>query len=139
MRAASEAKSRTSIIDPRVAESSRLPEATDKAFTIGYSNYRDDLCQIKSMKVSYIRKVFEHHKAIGKCTSEPEIFELPFDIKSVGLNGHYKKYASKLTPDIELNEFDAGEYRGFFYIDRTNKVLEMVALDYHPEDGKNKK
>jgi hypothetical protein len=61
------------------------------------------------------------------------------DIKRVTIKNHYKKYVSKLTPDIELSEFDAGSYRGFFFIDRTLKIIQMLAVDIHPEDNKQTK
>lgn len=139
MRKAAEKKQQTKFLSPKVGESRSIPEEGSKYFTIGYQHYREDLCQIKSMPVSPIRKVFEHHRGVGRCLNVKDIYSLPYDIKRITIRGHYTKYASKLSPDVELNEFDAGPYRGFFYIDRTNHTLEMIAVDYHPEDKKQKK
>jgi hypothetical protein len=132
----------------RIEANARLPEGVaknneddddDQRFTIGHQFYRDDLCTVKSMKISYLRKVFEGYKNISRCITEQEVFGLPMDVKGVTINNHYKKYISQLTPDTELNEFDAGDYRGFFFIDRSLKVVQMVAVDIHPEDKKQTK
>lgn len=138
-RAAENKRQATNFLSPAFGESASIPDEGNKRFTIGYQHYREDLCKIKSMPIASIRKVFEQHKGVGKCFSERDIYNLPFDVKQITLRGHYTKYASKLSPDVELNEFDAGSYRGFFYIDRTNRVIEMVAVDYHPEDKKQKR
>jgi len=117
--------------------SARSQEDDDvKRFTIGHQYYRDDICTVRNMKAGYLRKVLEGYKNISRCTSEPEIYDLPMDIKSIKASNHYKKYFSKVTPDTELKEFDAGRYRGFFFIDRAEKIVQIVAVDLHPEDKK---
>ena len=44
----------------------------ERRFTIGHQYYRDDLCTVKSMKISYLRKVFEGYKNMSRCITEPE-------------------------------------------------------------------
>lgn len=128
-----------SAIKHSYAELKNVNDEGERPFRIGYANYREDHCRVKMMQVSPVRKVLEFYLRVGSCFSQTEVFNLPFDIKRVTVRDHYKKYISKLTPDTELNEFDAGEYRGFFFIDRSDKTIEMIAVDKHPEHKKNKK
>lgn len=108
-------------------------------FTLGHQYYRDDICTVKTMDLSYLRKVFEGYKNMTRCVDERDIYNLPMDVKKVTIRGHYKKYTTKLTPETELSEFDAGKYRGFFFIDRVKRVIQMIAVDKHPEDKKHKR
>jgi hypothetical protein len=122
-----------------VAQFSSAEDEGDRRFTIGYQYYRDDICQVKHMDHSPLRKVLEGYKNMSRCITEVEIYNLPMDIKRITVRGNYTKYASKLTPDTEISEFDAGSHRGFFFIDRTLKIVQMIAVDHHPEDKKQKR
>ncbi|MGH7196309.1 MAG: hypothetical protein ACREGJ_00900 [Candidatus Saccharimonadales bacterium] len=123
-----------------VAQSNSIQDEGEKNFTIGHRFYRDDLCQGKTIpKTAPLRKVIEAYKNMCRCSSEQDVYNLPFDVKKVKVANHYKKYASGLTPDAELSEFDAGSYRGFFFIDRSAHIVEMIAVDIHPEDKKQKR
>lgn len=122
-----------------VALSPDVEDEGERRFTIGHQYYNDSLCSFKVMKPSYLRKVLEGYKNMSRCITEAEIYDLPMDIKRIPAKSHYKKYISKVTPETELSEFDAGKYRGFFFIDRAEKIIQMLAVDIHPENKKNKR
>ena len=111
----------------------------DRFFTVGHQFYKDSYSVVKSMPPSSLRKIIEGYRNIARCLTEPDIYDLPGDFKKITIDNHYKRYASGLTPDVELSEFDAGEHRGFFFIDNSRKIVQMIAIDAHPEDKKQKK
>lgn len=39
-------------------------------FTLGHQYYRDDICTVKTMDLSYLRKVFEGYKNMTRCVDE---------------------------------------------------------------------
>ena len=121
-----------------VALAKETAEEGGSSFTLGYQYYKDDLCQVKAMPVAALRKVLEGYKNITRCTTEAEIYNLPMDMKKVNDSGYYSQFFAGLSPDAEVSEFDATSYRGMFFIDRAAKVVQMVALVYHPPEKKQK-
>lgn len=114
-------------------------EEGDRFFTVGHQFYKDGYSAVKNMPHSSLRKIIEGYRNIARCLTEPDIYNLPGDFKKITIDNHYKRYASGLTPDVELSEFDAGDHRGFFFIDNPRKIVQMVAIDTHPEHKKQTK
>lgn len=127
----------SAVIKPHVAE---LPETNENEyFSIGFRYFRDDLCVLKEVDPKISRKVHEIYRNLGRCSSVPDVRNLPHGIKMIVNSGHYAKYYSGLTEDTEMCEFDIGACRGFFFFDQSNKLVQMVAIDRHPEYKKNKR
>lgn len=125
------------MIKASVAE---MPDSDEsKLYTIGFKYFNDRLCVLKSVDAKVARKVHEIYRRIGSCDSALAIRGLPYDIKSILNSGHYSKYYKNITDDVEINEFDVDRCRGFFFYDNANKIIQMLAIDHHPENKKSKK
>lgn len=113
-------------------------------FSVGFEFYREDLCDIKTLDKSPLRKVLENSKKICQHTSFYELTRNGgFTISPVYNSNHYKVYYKGLAPDIEVKEYDAGSNeRAFFFVDNSpsRKIIQMIAItNAHTEDKKTKK
>ncbi len=124
-------------INPMNAE---MPDAIgNNYFSIGFRYFNDNLCVLKKVDPKVSRKVHEIYRNLGKCSSISETRELPHDIKPITNSNHYTQYYNGLTEDVDVYEFDAGVCRGFFFFDTSNNLINMIAIDHHPENQKHKK
>lgn len=131
------AKATKGVIKASVAEVPSLEE--DKLYSIGFKHFDDNTCVLKSVNAKISRKVHEIYRNMGRCSSIIAIRDLPHDIKPIQKSGHYDQYYRNVTDDVEVHEFDAGECRGFFFCNETEKIIQMLAIDHHPENTKQKK
>lgn len=124
-------------ISPEVAEINSDTER--KPYSIGFKYFNDSLCVLKQVEPKISRKVHEIYRHLGQCFSSIEVRSLPYDVKPIKNSNHYTKYFKSLTEDAEIHEFDAGKCRGTFFFDEPSKIIQMLAIDHHPEDKKNKR
>ena len=115
-------------------------ESDNVHYSIGFRYYDKKKGNLDGAKPAELKKVLELFDNAGKCQRYQDIMEkITQDIKPVKNLGHYAKYFSGLTDDVDLLEFDAGKHRGFFFFDHPAKLLQMVAIDKHPEYRKQKR
>lgn len=117
-----------------------IPEVDEaRLYSVGFRYFDDKLCILKSADAKTSRKVHEIYRNIGSCSTIRSVRELPHDIKPIHNSDHYAKYFKRVTDDTEVHEFDAGKCRGFFFFDEVNKIVQIIAIDKHPEDKKSKR
>lgn len=124
-------------INASVAEIQDVDEG--RLYSIGFKYFNDSICALKNVDAKISRKVHEVYRNMGRCSSIISLRNLPHDIKPIQNSGNYKEYYKNVTDDTEVHEFDAGRCRGFFFCDDTKKIIQMLAIDHHPEYKKNKK
>lgn len=128
---------KSSEISPKVAEV--IDDSELKPYSIGFKYFSDRLCVLKQVEPKISRKVHEIYRRLGQCFSSIEVRNLPYDVKPINNSNHYTKYFKSLTEDTEVHEFDAGKCQGTFFFDEHGKIIQMLAIDHHPEDKKNKR
>ena len=118
------------------------PEVVDEnaTYNIGFRYYNERACNLDGARLAELRKIIEVLSRVGKCRQYGEFKDkVAQEFKPVFNTGHYAKFFSGLTPDVDLLEFDVGSRRGFFFFEHPAKLLQMVAIDKHPEYKKNKR
>lgn len=127
-------------IDDRFASPPEGAEGENTHYAVGFKHYSEKKSDLTGARPADLRKIFEFLCHIGRCQQYNDIkTKVAQEIKPVNDDNHYSKYFSGLTSDVELMEFDVGDRRGFFFFDHPAKLLQMVAIDKHPEYKKQKR
>lgn len=124
-------------INPNVAKIQESHE--HRSYSIGFRYFDDTMCVLRDVDAKVSRKVHEVYRNFGKYSSLNDIKRSLHDVKRINNSSHYAKYYRKVTEDTEVYEFDAGVCRGFFFFDEPDKIIQMLAIDHHPEDKKNRR
>lgn len=110
----------------------------ERPFSVGFKYFDDACCVLKDVHPKVSRKIHEIYRKIGSCFQKQEVRSLPYDIKPINNSNHYTKYFKNVTEDTEVHEFDVGVCRGFFFFDTSHQIVQILAIDHHPEK-KNKR
>lgn len=138
------------IIPNQTIEASRINRSVtevdypeDNLYRVGFKHYEPKKGSMDGAKASELKKIFEFLGVIGKCRNHLEMVgpakKIAQEIKPVTASNDYLKYFSGLTSDVDLKEFDVGQLRAFFFFEHPIKTLQLVAIDHHPEDKKNRR
>ena len=118
------------IVPPQAALVKDPSDIEDQPYKISFFNYKENLCQIRSLNQSCSRKLLEILKNIGlKCKEFDDLKNRSgLNMKHVQCRGEYSGLFRYLSEDVRLYEHYLSDQARLFYFVAPSKVFEVVAI-----------
>jgi len=124
------------IIPEAVAENIGNSDPEAQPFMISYQYYNDRECGLQNLGKNGPKKVLEHYRIIGSCSTTRDFTRHHIKAKSITNLGEYSKLFKHLPPDIDLLENIIQGVERYFYFVVDNIFYVVSISNSHYETDK---